>query len=76
MTSFSNIQQTIRGHMMSGHPEKADQLIASVWKPAGCEPEDRHRKHGLQDRANGGVIDGGKGEMDRETQRTCPRNEE
>ena len=22
MTSFSNIQQTIRGHMMSGHPEK------------------------------------------------------
>lgn len=30
-TSFSNIQQTIRGHMMSGHPEKAEQLIASVW---------------------------------------------
>ena len=31
VTSFSNIQQTIRGHMMSGHPEKAEQLIASVW---------------------------------------------
>ena len=31
VTSFSNIQQTIRGHMMTGHPEKAEQLIAEVW---------------------------------------------
>lgn len=30
-TRFANIQQTIRGHMMTGHPEKAEQLIAEVW---------------------------------------------
>ena len=31
VTRFANIQQTIRGHMMTGHPEKAEQLIAEVW---------------------------------------------
>ena len=30
-TSFSNIQRTIRGYMQTGHPEQAEQLIASVW---------------------------------------------
>lgn len=30
-TRFANIQQTIRGHMMTGHPEKAAQLISEVW---------------------------------------------
>lgn len=30
-TRFANIQQTIRGHMMTGHPEKAEQLIDEVW---------------------------------------------
>lgn len=30
-TRFANIQQTIRGHMMTGHPEKAERLIAEVW---------------------------------------------
>ena len=30
-TRFANIQQTIRGHMMTGHPEKAAQLIDEVW---------------------------------------------
>lgn len=31
VTRFANIQQTIRGHMMTGHPEKAAQLIDEVW---------------------------------------------